>query len=213
VKYSIIIPTLNESKLLADLLDGFNQAQIKENFDFEIVVSDGGSSDDTVNIARNYTDSVIENKDGLKQNISIGRNLGAENSNGDILIFVNADVNINDPKVFLERIKLFSTRDKFMAMTCNVRVFPEEENVVDFLFLSFYNWYFHLLNVIGIGMGRGECQIIRKKVFFDLGGYNENIPPEKILIFTEESEKLEKYFLIKNLLSLNRRDDIENRDT
>jgi predicted glycosyltransferase involved in capsule biosynthesis len=60
-------------------------------------------------------------------------------------------------------------------MACNVKVFPEEEIFADKIFHTFYNTYFRILNNMGVGMGRGECQVIRKDVFNKLCGYNEKL--------------------------------------
>jgi GT2 family glycosyltransferase len=60
-------------------------------------------------------------------------------------------------------------------MTCSVKVFPWEQKLSDQIFHCVYNNYFHILNKIGIGMGRGECQIIRKDIFENINGYNEDL--------------------------------------
>ena len=54
-KISIIIPTLNEEKLITQTLKQFD-CDIKKNFGLEVIVSDGGSTDSTLEIARNYAD-------------------------------------------------------------------------------------------------------------------------------------------------------------
>jgi hypothetical protein len=62
-----------------------------------------------------------------------------------------------------------------VALTCKVQVFPDEEKLSDKIFHTFHNYYFALLNYIGVGMGRGECHIIRREKFFEVGCYNEKI--------------------------------------
>ncbi|MEO8210226.1 MAG: glycosyltransferase, partial [bacterium] len=88
-KVSIIIPALNEEKYIKRLL-----SQIDSNFksvnDVELIISDGGSKDSTIEISNKYADKVILNKKNIPQNISQGRNEGAKNSQGDVLIFLNA---------------------------------------------------------------------------------------------------------------------------
>jgi glycosyltransferase involved in cell wall biosynthesis len=175
LKYSIIIPTLNEEKLLPGLLRQFNDSALKKNYDYEIIISDGGSSDKTIEIALEFSDVIKVHVDSAKQNIAIGRNRGAHYANGNILIFLNGDVIIPDVKFFFEFIdKKFDTSE-YAAMTCKVLVFPEEENISDKIFHYFYNKYFYLLNVFGIGMGRGECQVIKKDFFRIVNGNNENL--------------------------------------
>jgi glycosyltransferase involved in cell wall biosynthesis len=84
-KISVIIPTLNEERYLrATLRDLANQAFQ----DFELIVKDGCSTDDTVEIAKEYADVVVSEKD-----VSIGdaRNQGARHASGEILAFLDAD--------------------------------------------------------------------------------------------------------------------------
>lgn len=175
IKYSIIIPTLNEEKLLPRLLEVIDNSDLRKKYNYEIIISDGGSSDKTLKIAEKHADIILKNKDGFNQNISMGRNVGANAANGEILIFYNGDIYIkNFEAVFTAIINSF-LKHKYLAMTCCVKVFPEEQKFVDIVFQTFYNYYFHFLNIIGLGMGRGECHIIKKSVFYDYGGYNEDL--------------------------------------
>lgn len=174
VKYSIIIPTLNEELLLPRLLNQLNQNGLREKFNFEIIISDGGSTDNTITIAQKFVDKIIKKQDNQLQNISEGRNLGAASASGDILIFLNGDVLLNDPFEFFEHLEKFFIPSNYLAFTCYVWIYPEESNFGDKFFHTIYNTYFFLLNYIGVGMGRGECQVIRKKIFEEVGGYNIN---------------------------------------
>jgi glycosyltransferase involved in cell wall biosynthesis len=175
LRYSIIIPTLNEEKLLPNLLKLLSHQELKKKYDYEIIVSDGGSKDCTIEIASKYADIVkIHSKPG-KQNIAMGRNCGTHCANGDIFIFINADVIIPDLNYFFDFIETKFNNHNYLAMTCKVKVFPEEEILWDKLFHSGYNLYFRLLNNIGVGMGRGECQIIRREIFTKVCGYCEQL--------------------------------------
>lgn len=171
---SIIIPTLNEEKLLPQLLEQLKE--IKHIYgDIEVILSDGGSTDRTLEIANQFGCKVITNKEKKKQNIAIGRNLGAAESSAPLLLFLNADVRFSAPDVFFDyALNQFSSED-FAAMTCYVRTFPEETTLADILFHGFYNFYFIVLNSVGMGMGRGECQLIKRDYFFSVEGYNAEL--------------------------------------
>ncbi|MGB3642471.1 MAG: TIGR04283 family arsenosugar biosynthesis glycosyltransferase [Rivularia sp. (in: cyanobacteria)] len=81
-KISIIIPTLNESENIKATLIS---TQISTNI--EVIVVDGGSEDNTVDIAESFGVKVIP---GYK-NRARQMNAGARNATGDILLFLHAD--------------------------------------------------------------------------------------------------------------------------
>lgn len=172
-KVSVIIPTLNEEKLVERLLRQFDE-QLRKSFDIELIVSDGGSVDRTIEICERYADKVVKKDNRFKQNISRGRNTGAWLSQGDVLIFLNADVIIADPSYLIEE-AIRSAGDDCAAIACRVQISRDEEQLSDKLFHGFYNNYVRLINRLWIGMGRGECHIISRKAFFESGGYDESL--------------------------------------
>jgi len=171
-KISIIIPTLNEEKLILQILNQFDK-RLKEKFNLEIIVSDGGSKDSTLQKINGLADKVLEHKGKFKQNISQGRNQGALNSKGDVLIFLNADTLISDVNLFFEKVLEFLIKDGTVAATCPVKVFRNEELKKDKIFHFFYNNYVRFLNKFFMGMGRGECHIIKREALIKAGYYNE----------------------------------------
>ena len=175
VKYSIIIPTLNEEYLLPGILLTLSDRELKKKYNYEVIVSDGGSTDDTLIQSRLYADKTLTFQNTDLKNISYGRHKGAVNAAGDILIFMNADVRIKEPYLFFEYIEKYFLNSSFAAMTCTIKVFPELERVTDKLFSAFINVYVRVLNLIGIGMARGECQIVKKEINDEIGGYNINL--------------------------------------
>jgi len=172
--FSVVIPTLNEEKLLDAMLRQFTPDVIR-NHDLEIVVSDGGSRDETVAIARMYAHTVVENPGRKKQTISIGRNIGAEHARGEVLIFLNADTLIQNIEEFFQTAEREIQADDIAALTCSVAVYPHEERKVDVWFHGFYNWFFYMMNRTGMAMGRGECHIIKRSVFERVKGYAPRI--------------------------------------
>lgn len=171
---SVIIPTLNEEKLLGATLSQFTP-RIIQRYSIEVIVSDGGSTDHTLDIARKYAHKIVENVAGEKQTISLGRNLGAAAASGDVLFFLNADTLIADIDLFFERMIEKSRSTKIAALTCSVSVYPHEQREIDRWFHGFYNWFFSLMNAVGMGMGRGECHVIRKEAFERVHGYAPRI--------------------------------------
>jgi len=173
LKYSIIIPTLNEETLLPKLLHQLINKSLRDRYQYEIIISDGGSKDKTLEISRNVVDKIILNETQAAQNIAVGRNIGAKSASGEILIFLNGDVLLNDAFYFFDYLEKRFINSDYLAFTCDVWIYPEEKKLSDKIFHTIYNNYFWILNYIGVGMGRGECQVIRKDVFMKVGGYNE----------------------------------------
>jgi glycosyltransferase involved in cell wall biosynthesis len=199
MKISFIIPTLNEEILLPVLLKQLFDIRNKDNYDFEIIISDGGSKDSTLSIAEKFADTIVKNESNNDQNIATGRNCGAAAAKGEILVFLNGDIRISDTEKFLLEIyNDFYPENKYLAMTCFVDVFPEEKILSDKIFITFYNKYFRLINFLGLGMGRGECHIIRKNIFNELGGYNEKlVAGEDFELFTRIRKKGKIFYSTK----------------
>jgi glycosyltransferase involved in cell wall biosynthesis len=171
---SVVVPALNEEKLLATMLRQFTP-EIVARYSLQIVVSDGGSTDRTLAIAREYAHVVVENAAGVKQTISMGRNLGARGAAGDILVFLNADTLIKDIDLFFATIRRELPSPDLAALTCSVEVYPHERRRIDGWFHGFYNWFFYMMNQVGMAMGRGECHIMTREVYDRAGGYADRI--------------------------------------
>lgn len=173
---SIIIPTFQEEKILSTLKSIYSK-EIKTEYNCEVIVSDGGSTDNTIAIAREFADKIVEHKANHRQTIAEGRNKGAEVAEGSILIFINADTYPADFREFIKAVHQWSANgmNTFGAIACYVSGFPNEINKKDRIFYFLHNTFVKILNIIKLGMGRGECQIVRKDLFYKVNGYNPNI--------------------------------------
>ncbi len=156
------------------MLKQFAPAVITQ-YNIELIVSDGGSTDRTQEIARRCAHHVVENSARIKQTISLGRNEGAKHASGDIFVFLNADTLIKDADYFFRRIGEEISTAEMAAITCSVEVYPHEQRLVDKWFHGFYNWFFSAMNAVGMGMGRGECHIMKREVFERVNGYSARI--------------------------------------
>ncbi len=79
---SIIIPTFNEAANIENAI-----ASTQPSTNVELIVVDGGSQDDTVNIAKSLGVKVISSPPGR----AVQMNAGAMAATGDILLFLHAD--------------------------------------------------------------------------------------------------------------------------
>ena len=103
---SIIIPTLNESDCLQQTL---NNLALLDPPPLEILIVDGGSQDNTVEIAKQSNISVlVSERSGRSQQM----NLGAAKAQGDYLCFVHADTLVpNDLNLLIKQ----TLRDRTIA--------------------------------------------------------------------------------------------------
>lgn len=79
---SVLVPTLNEQEHLAGTL-----ARVALEAGDELIVIDGGSTDATITVARQFTPVVLRGPRGRARQM----NHGARLARGDILLFLHAD--------------------------------------------------------------------------------------------------------------------------
>ena len=165
VRFSVIIPALNEAKYIGETLRSLRKQTFK---DFEIIVKDGESEDGTVEIAKKYADRVISVRD---ISVADARNQGANNARGNILVFVDADTEL--PPRTLEGFANLTKRAKVVGGSC--RKIPEGGDFLDRLLYEFVNVSTFLSSHLGIGGAHGNCIFIRKGIFRKVGGFNPRI--------------------------------------
>jgi GT2 family glycosyltransferase len=82
---SIVIPTYNRAKDLKRCLDSLIRQTIK---DFEILIVDNGSRDETQELARSYGARILKERE---HNLSLLLNLGLREAKGEIVAFLSDD--------------------------------------------------------------------------------------------------------------------------
>lgn len=87
MRFSIIVPVLNEEAVLEKLL--VHLTKQCAHYDYELLIVDGGSTDNTISIAQRYG-KVIHAARGRASQM----NAGAANAQGDVLLFVHADTRL-----------------------------------------------------------------------------------------------------------------------
>ncbi len=202
---SVIVPVYMEEKILDSTLSVYTP-ELRRKYNVELIVSDGGSTDRTLEITEKYADKIVLHKEKRRQTIAEGRNKGAEIAHGDILVFINGDTVPANVEFFFEyisRIKDADSKHKdAAAFACTVTVAPSEKLFKDTIFYSVHNHYVRLLNKIGIGMGRGECQIVLTDVFKKVNGYNDSFTAGEDFDLYRRISKVGKIHFIKDIVVL-----------
>ena len=171
---SFVIPTLNEEKSIEKILQNLSQYKGP----CEIIVSDGGSNDRTVEIAKKYTEKILVNDRSIhRQTISEGRNVGGNIATGDYIVFLDADTYIQNPDQFFHIAEKFFANDpRLVGLAVKLRILPGLATPgIRFLFalLNIFNAIIN--NIFHIGGAPGDFQMVRKSAFQKLHGFDEKI--------------------------------------
>lgn len=170
---SIIIPTLREEEFLERTLENFESLQIPH----ELIITDGGSTDTTLEIARRYTDKIVVWDQPRRQTFGEAKNAGAALATGKFLVFIDSDVLIPEPQKFFEEIlAAFDKNQKLVAMTVPLKPWSENHSWVDALFCAPLNWFYIVSNnIFHSGNSSGEFQMVRTETFRKIGGFSEHL--------------------------------------
>ena len=171
---SIVYPTLNEEPFIGISLSAMKS---KLTLPHELIVSDGHSTDKTVEVARKYADIVVEYTGEKRQNISQGRNAGAKAAHGEFLVFMDADSHIVDPDAFFTRaLSHFEKDPDLVGLAVRLKVWPEAETLADRIIFGVMMFNLRIMNnVLHVGESPGEFQMMRRSVFEKLGGFREDL--------------------------------------
>jgi glycosyltransferase involved in cell wall biosynthesis len=161
MKISIVIPTLNEGRYLPRLLGSLQRQTLKN---FEIIVADADSTDQTAAIARAHGAKIV--KGGLP---AIGRNRGASYARGDFIFFLDADVKL--PASFLER-AYGEMQERFLDLaTCEMK--PLSNLLLDRVIHNTVNIILKLGQHSDYPHSPGFCILISRRLFERIGGFDE----------------------------------------
>lgn len=190
IKYSVIIPTLNQSSKLKKCLSQLAKLNFKSDLS-EVLVVDNGSTDDTKEVAFSFKDK-IQNLNYYfcaDPGLMAARHMGCEEAQGDILCYIDDDSFVT--KYWLKGIS-DSFSDKNVVLVGGPCI-PEYEIAPPEWLEYFWNkTEFGKVNgfLSLVDFGSQERKIspmyvfgcnffIRKDIFLEIGGSHPDFFPEK----------------------------------
>ena len=189
-KVSVVIPTYKEEKFIEKTL----RAVAKQTYpNYEIVVVDSNSPDRTRQLAKKYTKKVFNLK---QRGISKGRNYGARHSDGDIILFLDADT-IIEPDFLMNMTRVFR-RENVAGASGYVKTTGKAINRLIFMLCSEVAWVF---SKIKRPMFYGMCVAVRRDVYNKIGGFNEKLHTAEDIEFTRDMSKYGKCILSRDAIA------------
>lgn len=186
VTFSIVIPTFNEAKYIDATLQSIRKQTFK---DYEIIVKDGESTDETLKKVWKHADKILSAKDNSAAD---ARNQGASRAEGEILVFVDADTVL--PLDTLQKFNDLLKDERVVGVSCRKNC--QSSSVLDRLLYEFVNISIYISSRLDAAGAHGNCMAIRKGVFESVGGFNPNI------IVGEEQELVRRARKFGNYLFL-----------
>jgi glycosyltransferase involved in cell wall biosynthesis len=164
-RLSVIVPVRNGSKHLARCLEGLGRSEYAQ---FEVIVVDDCSTDNTPRIAERYGACYLRTPQTLGPGGA--RNLGAQHAGGEVLVFVDSDVVM--PPEGLSLIAEDFRRDAELAA-----VFGSYDDTPPWTsFISQYknlmHHYVHQTSSESAATFWAGCGAVRKTVFEEFNGFD-----------------------------------------
>ena len=191
---SIIIPTLNEEKIISNTLEKIRRVAPPG---VEIIVADGRSHDHTVEIALKHGARVVFEGRGFPS-IGSGRNAGAKVSRADLFLFNDADT-APDPH-FFEQIRKDFSDERVVGAGC--KVMPEADGVLTQVFFEFLNFLVRASVWLGRPSIAGNSVAYRKKQFWEIKGFDEEMQASEDQDLCIRISKLGKVIYHRKLVAI-----------
>lgn len=169
---SAILPVYNEEATIGVVLDCLFSSQIS---DLEVIVVDDASTDATATICRKYPVALLHQSQN--KGPAFCRNLGIAHSKGDLLLFVDADIQF-PPDLLSRMVKALDENPHLAGVLTltspeplNAGFAPRFVALQDYLrYTSIYHRGHRSWSYITTRFG-----LLRRSVFDEIGGFNESL--------------------------------------
>jgi len=180
---SIVIPAKNEEKCIKILLESIKMQTYQPK---EIIVADAHSEDKTREIAKEFGAQIVDG--GI---IPVGRNKGFEKTTQDIIIFMDADVELLENDVLKRIYDSFTSQDIDCA-TCKFKLSKLDRSFGSRLSVILYNMVKDFSANVPFRMLKedaGTFVMVRREAFVLVGGFSEQLLYMEDSFFIQELVK------------------------
>lgn len=162
---SVVVPAHNEEKRLSGTLE--NLASIFYPGKLEIIVALNGCTDGSAAVARRHPVRVVESE---RSGMSFGKNLGAAEATGKMLVFVDADTCL--PADAFRKLAIAAALSESESYIGTVAGSPDRGGLVVRACFRIANWATFRKRA----HAPGGVMLMDRGTFDRIGGFNENIP-------------------------------------
>jgi len=183
-RVSVVIPALNEGEEIELCLASLSRQRFR---DFEVIVVDNGSTDDTEEVARRYGCRVIRE---ARQGASFARQRGFEEARGEIIASTDADTVV--PPDWLELIVRSFDEDPAQVGVYGKILLRERQGRGQWLAEFLFNLFLRLNHLLGRPHFCGPNFAVRREAFSRVGGFRAGDRPYTVSEDLQLSLKLRK---------------------
>jgi glycosyltransferase involved in cell wall biosynthesis len=183
---TVVIPALNEAERLPLLLDKLAAQTRKPG---QIVVADAGSTDGTRELAKDRGAQVV---DGGKP--AAGRNAGARAATGDLILFLDADVDVDESFV-ADALDEFSERGLVVA---SAYVEPLEQDLRNRFAIEVVNYYLEVMQYVA-PHAPGFCILVQRGVHEAIGGFDEEVVLAEDHDYVQRAADLGRFRMLRSV--------------
>lgn len=186
-KVSVIIPTTGNLQYLKTCVDSLSGITAYRNFEVIVLDNGRGKFQDGIDYARAQGMKVIEVNEDF--NWAKLNNVGEKYANGELLLFLNDDVEITDSEWLTEMVRL-AVRQETGVVGC-LLLYPNKTIQHAGVFLVdhgggarhlFYKQkpgdgiYYHLDQCVReVSANTGACMMVNRQLFNEIGQFDENL--------------------------------------
>ncbi len=170
IRVTVIIPTYNRAWCLPEAID----AVLAQTYrDYELIVVDDGSTDETASILTGYDDKIRRIRQA-NRGVSAARNLGVQKSRGALIAFLDSD-DLWQPGKLARQVAFFDRQPE--AMICQTeeiwirrgrRVNPKQRHRKP------SGWIFE--PSLALCLVSPSAVMMRRELLEEMGGFDETLP-------------------------------------
>jgi glycosyltransferase involved in cell wall biosynthesis len=161
--FSVVVPVYNRATLLPRAIDSLLNQEFRN---FEIIIVDDGSTDETEKVVSSFQDNRIKYFKQVNRGVTVARNLGASKATGAYLLFLDSDDEVS--RNWLGEFDGILRGKQFKLAFCAARYFRDNDCKTIYPARSSFHSN-HKVNMLAGAFA------ISASLFSEIGGYDANI--------------------------------------